>query len=59
MGTPDKIDVNSPDRTDLKPVDHERFFEAMDFPPLPTEALRAAFRRRQETPPEADVDKSN
>jgi hypothetical protein len=30
--------LESPDRTDLKQIDHERFFEAIDFPPLPTEA---------------------
>lgn len=28
-------DIESPDRTDLKAVDHERFFEAMYVPPLP------------------------
>lgn len=42
MATPD---LESPDRTDLKKIDHECFFEAMDSPPLPTEALRSAFRR--------------
>ena len=42
MATPD---IESPDRTDLKKIDHERFFEAIDSPPLPTEALRSAFRR--------------
>lgn len=39
MATPD---IESPDRTDLKKIDHERFFEAIDSPPLPTEALRPA-----------------
>ncbi|GAA0307512.1 MULTISPECIES: type II toxin-antitoxin system TacA family antitoxin [Paracoccaceae] len=42
MTTPD---IESPDHTDLKKIDHERFFEAIDSPPLPTEALRLAFRR--------------
>jgi uncharacterized protein (DUF1778 family) len=42
MATPD---IECPDRTDLKKIDHERFFEAIDSPPLPTEALRSAFRR--------------
>ena len=36
MATPD---IESPDRTDLKQIDHAHFFEAMDSPPLPTEAL--------------------
>ncbi|MFM7443561.1 MAG: DUF1778 domain-containing protein [Tabrizicola sp.] len=35
--------------TNLKPCDHKVFFEALDCPPSPTEALRAAFRRRRET----------
>lgn len=38
-------DIKSPDHTDLKKIDHERFFEAIDSPPMPTEALRSAFRR--------------
>ncbi|MBN8188838.1 hypothetical protein JF540_19325 [Salipiger thiooxidans] len=42
MATPD---IESPDRTDLKQIDHAHFFEAMDSPPLLTEALRSAFRR--------------
>lgn len=42
MATPD---IESPDRTDLKKIDHERFFQAIDSPSLPTEALRSAFRR--------------
>ena len=42
MATPD---IESPDRTDLKQIDHAHFFEAMDSPPLPTEALRSDFRR--------------
>lgn len=33
MATPD---IERPDRTDLKAVDHERFLEAMYVPPLPT-----------------------
>lgn len=39
---------NSADVTTLKPCDHGAFFEALDCPPLPAEALRAAFRRRRE-----------
>ena len=42
MATPD---IESPDRTDLKQIDHAHFFEAMDSLPSPTEALRSAFRR--------------
>ncbi|WP_434622799.1 DUF1778 domain-containing protein [Tabrizicola sp. M-4] len=38
---------NSADVTSLKPCDHQAFFEVLDSPPSPTEALRAAFRRRQ------------
>lgn len=40
---------NSADVTNLTPCDHQAFFEALDCPPSPTQALRAAFRRR-ETP---------
>lgn len=39
---------NSAEVTNLKPRDHLAFFEALDCPPSPTEALRAAFRRRRE-----------
>ncbi|MEF3045742.1 type II toxin -antitoxin system TacA 1-like antitoxin [Pseudotabrizicola sp. L79] len=39
---------NSADVTSLKPCDHQAFFEVLDSPPSPTEALRAAFRRRRE-----------
>ena len=38
-------DIETPDRTDLKKIDHERFFEAIDSLPLPTVALRSAFLR--------------
>jgi uncharacterized protein (DUF1778 family) len=38
-------DIKSPDHTDLKKVDNESFFEAIDSPPMPTEALLSAFRR--------------
>lgn len=41
---------NSPDITNLKPCDHQAFFEALDSPASPTEALRAAFRRRNDFP---------
>lgn len=37
------------ERTVLQPVDHEAFFAALDAPPAPTEALKAAFRRHRET----------
>ena len=37
------------ERTRLEPVDHAAFFAALDAPPAPTEALRAAFRRHRET----------
>lgn len=39
---------NSVDVTNLKPCDHQAFFEALDSPPLSTEALRPAFHRRKE-----------
>ncbi|WP_306043883.1 DUF1778 domain-containing protein [Mameliella sp. MMSF_3455] len=39
---------NSAGVTNLKPCDHQSFFEALDSPPSPTEALRTAFRRRKE-----------
>jgi uncharacterized protein (DUF1778 family) len=38
---------NSLNVTTLKPCDHQAFFEVLESPPSPTEALRAAFRRRQ------------
>jgi len=37
------------ERTVLQPVDHAAFFAALDAPPAPTEALRMAFRRHDET----------
>jgi len=37
-----------PDITDLKPSDRQAFFESLNSPPSPTEALRAAFRRQKE-----------
>lgn len=49
-------DGNSDKRTDLKPADHERFFGAMDSPPMPSDALRAAFRRRRGAPCPVDTD---
>ena len=42
---------NSADVTTLKPCDHQAFFEVLDSPPLPMEALRAAFRRTKEVIP--------
>ncbi|ULB12291.1 DUF1778 domain-containing protein (plasmid) [Cereibacter azotoformans] len=43
-------DGNSADITRLKPCDHQAFFDALDSPASPTEALRAAFRRRNDFP---------
>lgn len=37
------------ERTLLQPVDHEVFIAALDNPAAPTEALRAAFARHDET----------
>jgi len=41
--------IEAHERTPLKPIDHETFFAAMDNPPAPTEALRAAFARHKNT----------
>ena len=35
--------INSHERTQLSQVDHAAFFEALDNPPAPTDALRDAF----------------
>lgn len=35
--------------TRLTPADHAAFFAALDTPPAPTDALRAAFKRHRET----------
>ena len=40
---------NSPDITNLKPCDHQAFFEALESPSSPTEALRVAFLRQKES----------
>jgi uncharacterized protein (DUF1778 family) len=37
------------ERTVLQTVDHDAFFTALDNPPAPSEKLRAAFIRHQET----------
>ena len=37
------------ERTALQAVDHEAFFSALDKPAAPSEALRAAFERHDET----------
>lgn len=37
------------ERTALTSIDHEAFFAALDDPPPPSDALRAAFRRHDET----------
>ena len=41
-------DSNNPDITNLKPRDYQAFFEALDSPPSPTAALRAAFRMQKQ-----------
>ena len=40
---------NSPDITNLKPCDHQAFFEALESPSSPTEALRIAFLRQKKS----------
>ncbi|MDP2081038.1 MAG: hypothetical protein U0934_16885 [Pseudotabrizicola sp.] len=40
---------NSPDITNLKPSDHQVFFEALEYPSSPTEALRVAFLRQKKS----------
>ncbi|MCA0851462.1 DUF1778 domain-containing protein [Salipiger thiooxidans] len=42
------VSGKSPDITDLKARDRQVFFEALESPPSPTEALRAAFLRQKE-----------
>lgn len=37
--------IEAHERTRLQPVDHSAFFEALDNPPAPTDALRAAARK--------------
>jgi len=37
------------ERTILQPVDQQAFFDALDNPPQPTEALRRAFTRHRDT----------
>jgi uncharacterized protein (DUF1778 family) len=41
--------IEAHERTALQPADHAAFFAALDKPPAPTEALRAAFRRHRKT----------
>ncbi|MEP0323606.1 MULTISPECIES: DUF1778 domain-containing protein [Alphaproteobacteria] len=41
--------ISAHERTLLQPVDHDAFFAALDAPPAPTDALRAAFHRHRET----------
>jgi uncharacterized protein (DUF1778 family) len=45
----------SPDITTLKPCDHQVFFDALDSPASPTEALRAAFRRAKARLPQRNT----
>jgi uncharacterized protein (DUF1778 family) len=40
--------IASHERTALKPIDHEVFFEALDHPPKPTRKLREAVKRYRE-----------
>ena len=37
--------IEAHERTRLQPVDHVAFFEALDNPPEPTDALRAAAKK--------------
>ncbi|MEH6662603.1 MAG: DUF1778 domain-containing protein [Parasphingorhabdus sp.] len=39
--------IEAHERTQLQPVDHMAFFEALDSPPAPTDALRAAARKHR------------
>jgi uncharacterized protein (DUF1778 family) len=41
---------NNPDIPNLKPRDYQAFFEDLASPASPSEALRAAFRRRKDFP---------
>jgi uncharacterized protein (DUF1778 family) len=41
--------IEAHERTVLASVDHAAFFAAMDAPPAPTDALRAAFDRHRRT----------
>jgi uncharacterized protein (DUF1778 family) len=41
--------IEAHERTALQPADHVAFFAALDAPPAPTKALRAAFRRHRKT----------
>jgi uncharacterized protein (DUF1778 family) len=43
------VTIAAHEQTFLEQVDHEAFFAALDTPPEPTEALRAAFNRHRET----------
>ena len=40
--------ISAHESTTLQAVDHEAFVRALDDPPEPTEALKAAFRRHRE-----------
>lgn len=39
--------IEAHERTQLAPVDHGAFFKALDSPPEPTKALRAAFAQHK------------
>ena len=49
---------NSPDITNLKPSDHQVFFEALEYPSSPTEALRVAFLRQKKSLGDPDANTS-
>jgi uncharacterized protein (DUF1778 family) len=50
---------NSPDITNLKPCDYQAFFEALDVPSSPTEALRIAFLRQKKSLGDPDANTSS
>lgn len=43
-------------RTDLKSVDHEQFFDPLNYPRTSSDALRAAFRGQKEILSNLDSD---
>lgn len=43
-------------RTDLKSVDHEQFFDPLNYPRTSSDALRAAFRGQKEILSNLDAD---
>jgi len=55
MNGSDGVGCINDERTDLKAADHDPFFEAFNLSSAPSEALRAALRRRKEAAIRADV----